>query len=68
MFCYDLPEKLKPCPFCGSEARLHELNGYFSVVCMTTGDCYATKGVCCSGPDKMKEIQMWNRRKEKNID
>lgn len=66
-----MPEKLKPCPFCGGQAqtvwiksfvRMHNVNmGGFAIQC---AECHATR--IMAGPVKKDvekdAIEKWNRR------
>lgn len=54
-------DKLKTCPFCGSEAELHEIYvvKQYHVRC-TNNLCGARMVVC---EDKDEAIKMWNERK-----
>ena len=58
-----MENKLKPCPFCGGEARRYEgINFGFGVVCKKCGakvDGYASKS---------SASRVWNRRTEVNDD
>lgn len=51
--------ELKPCPFCGEEAKLKEIAGRYAIECSKH----------CAGTviknDKSKVIEIWNRRTEK---
>ena len=54
-----MSEELKPCPFCGGNAILAEING--------TDDYYVVCEVCCACTDfypKEKAIKAWNSRVE----
>lgn len=56
-----MSEKLKPCPFCGSEALLWEIKDC---------ECYrvfCTKCPCGMGVslEKNEAIEAWNKREEK---
>ncbi len=50
--------KLKPCPFCGSEAAYKQINGRWAVLCASG----------CAGTqifnDKEKPAESWNKRVE----
>ena len=49
-------EDLKPCPFCGSEAKLVNKNEFWIVDC---AECFASSRWCDS---KKEAIDAWNRR------
>lgn len=48
--------ELKPCPFCGGEAKVIESKGLYWVACMK---CCASADVI---DDRDKAIEAWNRR------
>lgn len=50
-----MPNELKPCPFCGSDARAVDLGGW-EVIC---NGCGAS---VCSDPDEASARSAWNRR------
>lgn len=59
--------ELKPCPFCGGEARLKRINGYYGY----TSDAYSVECLCCGATIKKSNgyrdltnsvISSWNRR------
>lgn len=57
---------LKPCPFCGGEARINsdheavrDTEGHLWAFTVGCSKCCATSGLCCS-PDKA--IEAWNTR------
>ena len=53
--------KLKPCPFCGGEAKLYSGIGYAVVGCKKE-DCQGS--ACCYKYNSKKEaIEHWNTRK-----
>ena len=53
-------QKLKPCPFCGGEAKIcQEKGAYWEVACE---DCYASVGVYNCYEDKGEAIEAWNKR------
>lgn len=57
-----MSEELKPCPFCGGEARLvHCMNAPCRVVCEECG-C-GTRWFACDGREHA--IDEWNRRAER---
>lgn len=55
----EVPERLKPCPFCGSAALLRERGGLWAAMC--SKHCAVTRGRV----DKNNAIRVWNRRTEK---
>lgn len=57
-----MQNELKPCPFCGSEATLHERSDGFYVDCATQlGFCGVMPSTwVCKTEDEAME--MWNRR------
>lgn len=59
-----MSEKLKPCPFCGGEAKIQEYNGGFAAVGCSNGRCYMHPHAFgfASAEDA---IQKWNRRVER---
>ena len=52
-----MPDKLKPCPFCGGEAKLRTVNGFREIRC---NDCYAY----INRLKREAVINAWNRRDE----
>lgn len=54
-------EGLRPCPFCGGEAKIQEYNGGFAAVGCSNGRCYMHPHAFgfASAEDA---IQKWNRR------
>ena len=54
-----MSEKLKPCPFCGSEAKLFEVCGLYIVKCKNPR-C----GIKHEAFRKGEVISMWNTRAE----
>lgn len=51
-----MSEKLKPCPFCGSQAQIIKINAeYYVITC--TKNCVETEI-----STKEKAIEIWNRR------
>lgn len=56
--------KLKPCPFCGGEARLYnDGNHGFFHMCMIDGDAMVKIESRLFGSDE-EAIKVWNRRAE----
>ena len=59
-----MSEPLKPCPFCGGEAKLYKLpkeHPYvYRVACL--GDCKTAYGISFSYSEKYTAIKQWNRR------
>lgn len=53
--------KLKPCPFCGSEAEIEEYNQGFRVICTNIYNCAIKQNQYTS---KDKAIESWNKRIE----
>jgi len=53
-----MTEKLKPCPFCGGEAKLNLLLGNYCVTCTECmGAIFPARGMT-----KEEAIEAWNRR------
>lgn len=51
-----MSEKLKPCPFCGSQAQIRKINDkHYAVTCVK--NCVVTKITT-----KEKVIEIWNKR------
>lgn len=71
---FAMPNELKPCPFCGSEARLFSFcEGVYdetklkhNVQCLNEKDCFARVGRDWAFGYETKEeaIEAWNRRVE----
>ena len=58
-------EELKPCPFCGGEATIKEINDRFYTVCNCECEMYMYKTY--TGPSAKKAlIKAWNTRQEEN--
>lgn len=57
-----MSNKLKPCPFCGGEARLYNdgVHGFFHM-CMISGDAMVKIESRFFEPDE-EAIKVWNRR------
>lgn len=55
-----VPAKLKPCPFCGGEAKVHVIFRGMVIVCCKNDDCAATCPL--SARPKKDAIAAWNRR------
>lgn len=58
--------KLKPCPFCGSKAKMERtpINPYYYVIC-TNLECDATVGRF--QPTEEEAVAVWNRRDGEQI-
>jgi hypothetical protein len=54
-------DKLKPCPFCGSEPRCVEFNGLFIVVCGKGEECEVLPKTRFFKTAQLA-IEAWNRR------
>ena len=55
-----MPEKLKPCPFCGGRAYLSErISGGYYVECESINGCLAESG---NYDTRGQAIEAWNRR------
>lgn len=52
-------DELKPCPFCGGEAKVVDHGGFFTVGC-TNLDCAAT--IDLLEPSEENAVADWNRR------
>lgn len=51
-----MSEKLKPCPFCGSQAQIIKINDkHYAVTCIV--NCAGTRITI-----KEKAIEIWNKR------
>ena len=55
-----MSEKLKPCPFCGSEANLYECK-WLGVTSYGV-ECTKCKGLVDRCSTKKEAIKAWNRR------
>jgi len=51
---------LKPCPFCGSKAKLFEQNLGFSIVCQDENLLCNVRLCYCNSEEEA--LQVWNRR------
>lgn len=60
--------KLKPCPFCGSPARLWKWDGGTRIDCSNwrAGDV-DVHYVAIGARTKEEAVNLWNRRTEKNV-
>ena len=59
-----MSEKLKPCPFCGGEAKVYEIDGVFYAGCF----CCKTVPVIaqtCPMTEREEAIAAWNTRAER---
>ena len=56
--------KLKPCPFCGSEAKIFTLSNCWYVRCMASANKCTV--MPCTRPETTpdKAVRSWNRREE----
>ena len=57
--------KLKPCPFCGSEAEIESFTAKVALFKKATGKCITCKSCKCRTPVVFEEenaIEIWNRR------
>lgn len=52
--------KLKPCPFCGSEAKLISRGSCNYVTCSNEDECWC--GMTCPVGTPEEAVQIWNRR------
>lgn len=56
-----MSEKLKPCPFCGSEAEIARVFGRIGVACSQCNVSIRSEQICSeTGYDEV--IKAWNRR------
>lgn len=55
-----MTEKLKPCPFCGGEAKPVFRGGVNYVVCSNEEDCWC--GMTCPVTTPEEAARIWNRR------
>ena len=51
-----MPNELKPCPFCGGEAKVNEFNDVFFVACVVC----QSETIWFETPEEA--IEAWNRR------
>lgn len=74
-----MPEKLKPCPFCGGEVKIYNmvsniaqhLDGFLTL----DGECYAVRCDDCNceisfisaAASEEQTTQAWNRRTESDL-
>ena len=56
--------ELKPCPFCGGEAKIQEYNGGFAAVGCSNGRCYMHPHAF-GFPSAEDAAERWNRRAER---
>lgn len=54
-------KKLKPCPFCGGEARVRDGGDYFTVGCLDK-NCICFYGTNWVYEKQENAIKAWNRR------
>ena len=57
--------KLKPCPFCGSEAEIESFTTKVALFKKVTGKCITCKSCKCRTElmlDEEEAIETWNRR------
>lgn len=52
--------ELKPCPFCGSEAKLISRGSCNYVTCSNEDECWC--GMTCPVSTPEEAVQIWNRR------
>lgn len=57
-------EGLRPCPFCGGEAKIQEYNGGFAAVGCSNGRCYMHPHAL-GFPSADRAAEMWNMRAER---
>ena len=64
-----MSDELKPCPFCGGEARLQEFDdGSGGVLCSECGFMPLTHASYGRNKSKQKAIAEWNQRPESDIE
>ena len=59
-----MSEELKPCPFCGGEAKVTEYNGGFVAIGCSNGKCHMHPHTFCL-PSVEYATEVWNRRAER---
>ena len=58
-----MTDELKPCPFCGGEARTYRLQyGLMKKYCIECLECGAELPMMFCSEDEVKAIAAWNRR------
>lgn len=61
----DVPPELKPCPFCGGEARVRAtVDGRYAAECTNDRTC-AVWAVTVGFPTKAGAVRAWNKRTRK---
>lgn len=61
-----MPEKLKPCPFCGGEAKMEKNNSTVTIKCKScTSSVWSMVDPEWCAVDRAREY--WNRRAESDL-